>query len=72
MKKRVKMKIKDTLYPEFSLKLIEKLMDDFPDKLPDKQVSDFELGKLIGQQNIIKKLRFEYDKFETADSSFEE
>lgn len=60
--------MKDSYYPEFSNKLIEKLIDDFPNKLPDKQISEYELGFLIGQQSIIKKLKFEYDKFETMDS----
>lgn len=69
MKKRIKMK--EDLYPEFSDQLIKRLVNDFPDRLPDKQISDFDLGFKIGQQSIIKKLKFEYNKFEN-DSPFED
>lgn len=59
-----------SFYPSFSIKLIDRLIEDFPNRLPEKQISDFELGYLIGQQSIIKKLQFEYDKAEKEDSPF--
>ena len=46
-------------YPQISIKLIEKLKSDYPDKLPEKNIIEYELGYLIGQQSIIKKLIFE-------------
>ncbi len=48
-------------YPAISDKLIESLERDFPNKLPENYINDYELGILIGQQNIINKLKFEKD-----------
>lgn len=46
-------------YPYINSKLIDKLKIDFPNILPDRYINDYELGFLIGQQSIIKKLEFE-------------
>jgi len=46
-------------YPIIYNILIESLERDFPNKLPEKQISDYDLGFLIGQQDIINKLKFE-------------
>lgn len=46
----------DSKYPAISDELINKLMYDFPDKLPTDKISEFELGVLIGQQKVITKL----------------
>lgn len=56
------------LYPIISNKLIKRLKEDYPNKLPDKQVSDFELGRLVGRQDIIDKLVHEK---EYSESNFE-
>lgn len=46
-------------YPIISDKLIECLTRDYPDVLPRKFKDSFELGILIGQQQIIDKLKVE-------------
>lgn len=46
-------------YPVISDKLIECLSRDFPDKLPREYVDNYELGILVGQQQIIDKLKAE-------------
>lgn len=46
-------------YPNISDKLICCLKRDYPNILPENQLNDFELGRLIGQQDIIKKLVLE-------------
>ena len=46
-------------YPNISDKLIECLESTFPNKLPLKQISEFELGVLIGQQRVIDQLKIE-------------
>jgi hypothetical protein len=43
-------------YPIIDDLLIECLQRDFPDKLPNTYVNDFQLGVLLGQQNVIEKL----------------
>ena len=43
-------------YPEISDRLIECLKEDFPDRLPRKFKSVYELGILVGQQQVIDKL----------------
>lgn len=50
-----------TNYPPISNELIKCLQDDFPDKLPREHLSDFELGKLVGHQELIEKLIAEKD-----------
>lgn len=46
-------------YPPISDKLIQSLESDFPNKLPTNYIDSYELGVLIGQQNIINKLKIE-------------
>lgn len=46
-------------YPCISDKLIECLERDFKDKLPRKYIDSYELGILIGQQQVIDKLKLE-------------
>lgn len=43
-------------YPVITNELIECLQRDFPDKIPRKQLSEFELGKLVGHQEVVDKL----------------
>lgn len=50
-----------TNYPPISNELIKCLQSDFPDKLPREHLSDFELGKLVGHQELIEKLIAEKD-----------
>ena len=52
------------LYPSISDKLIECLERDFPDKLPTKCITEYELGVLIGEQKVINKLKFEKEYIE--------
>ena len=49
----------EQIYPKISNKLIECLEIDFPDVLPRREISAFELGKRVGQQEVIDKLRNE-------------
>ena len=46
-------------YPSISDKLIECLERDFKDILPRTYKTEFELGILIGQQQVIDKLKIE-------------
>ena len=46
-------------YPQISDLLIEVLERDFPDKLPRVYKDNYELGILIGQQQVIDKLKTE-------------
>ena len=46
-------------YPKISDRLIEMLEMDFEDKLPRTYKTEFELGILIGQQQVIDKLKIE-------------
>lgn len=46
-------------YPPVSDILIQCLNRDFPDKIPRKEITLYELGFLAGQQSIIDKLKFE-------------
>ena len=62
-------------YPEISDKLIECLERDFPDKLPRQQISEYELGVLVGRMDVIDKLKVEKDyneKIEENEDSEEE
>ncbi len=38
-------------------RLISLLETSFPDRLPDRPLSDFEQGKIIGQREVIQKLK---------------
>ncbi len=53
------MKQKDFEFPTISKKLIECLKEVFPDNLPTNYVDSYELGVLVGQQNVIRKLEAE-------------
>ncbi len=46
-------------YPFISDELIRELKKDFPNKLPKAEITPFELGKLIGHQEVIEKLIIE-------------
>ena len=52
------MKDKELNYPPVSDILIRCLNRDFPDQIPRKVVNQYELGILVGQQQVIDKLRF--------------
>lgn len=54
-------------YPFVSDELIMKLKDDFPNQLPKKEITPFELGKLVGQQEVIDKLIVEQQITEGKD-----
>jgi hypothetical protein len=56
----------ETIYPIISDVLIQCLKRDFPNKLPQKEVSQFVLGRLIGQQDVIEKLEVEKDYNENS------
>lgn len=71
MEQKLNSNIHNYNYPLISDKLIESLQRDFPNKLPTKQLNDFEIGRLIGQQDIINKLivEKEYNEEEKLDKS---
>lgn len=46
-------------YPDISERLIKCLKRDFQDKLPRKFLDAYELGVLVGQQQVIDKLILE-------------
>lgn len=46
-------------FPLISDKLIDCLESLYPNKLPLNQVTDFQLGILLGQQQVINKLKTE-------------
>lgn len=46
-------------YPFIDEKLIQCLENDYPNILPTKYVDEFELGRLMGQQDIIYRLKRE-------------
>ena len=54
-------------YPYISDELIYKLKQDFPNELPKNEVTPFELGRLIGQQQVIEKLTVEQQITEGKD-----
>lgn len=45
-----------TNYPVITDELINCLQRDFPNKLPTTSIDNFELGRLVGQQDILEKL----------------
>ena len=51
-------------YPPISEMLLKSLNRDFPDVLPRKLLSEFELGRLVGQQEVIDKLKSEAEERE--------
>ena len=44
-------------YPYIPYDTVEYFTKVFPDKLPNKNVGDFDLGRLIGQQDVIKQIK---------------
>lgn len=54
-------------YPDVSDLLIKKLQDDFPNKLPKHEITPYELGRLVGQQEVIEKLIVEQQITEGKD-----
>jgi hypothetical protein len=44
--------------------ILEILKEAFPNKLPSKRVNDFELGVLLGHQEVIEylKVKFHYEE----------
>ena len=46
-------------YPSVPDSLIDCLYRDFPNTLPRRELTSFEPGRLIGQQDIIDKIKFE-------------
>ena len=54
-------------YPHISDKVIKCLQNDFPNQLPKKKITEFELGVLVGNQQVIDKLIFEKERSENRD-----
>lgn len=54
-------------YPFISDELIRKLQEDFPNQLPKTEISSFELGKRVGNQEVIDKLIVEQQITEGKD-----
>lgn len=52
------MKDKELNYPPISEILTKCLDRDFPDKVPRKEINLYTLGILVGQQQVIDKLKF--------------
>jgi hypothetical protein len=48
-------------FPAVSKDLLEELERLFPDKLPTIYRTEAEIGRLIGMQDVMRKLRHEYD-----------
>lgn len=59
-------------YPEISDKLIECLERDFPDKIPRHQISEYELGILVGRMDVIDKLKIEKEYNEKIEDEEDE
>ncbi len=49
-------------YPHISDKVIKCLQNDFPNQLPKTKITEFELGVLVGNQQVIDKLIFEKER----------
>lgn len=49
-------------YPPISEKLIKALSRDFPDTLPRSEITPYELGVRVGQQQVIDKLKGEAEE----------
>lgn len=61
----------DKNFPLITDKLINCLVTLYPDKLPLNQITDFQLGVLIGQQQVINKLKSEKELQENNELPFE-
>lgn len=46
-------------FPTINKKLIQVLKEIYPDKIPQRYVDSYELGILVGQQQVIQKLEAE-------------
>lgn len=44
-------------YPYIPYDIVDYFIKVFPDNLPSKEVGVFELGRLIGQQDVIKQIK---------------
>ena len=51
--------MEEKTYPPITDRLIECLERDYPNTIPKTYIDSFELGVLIGQQQVIDKLRVE-------------
>lgn len=49
----------DIIYPYIEDSLIQALELTYPNVLPTKEVSPYELGILVGEQRVIAKLKYE-------------
>jgi hypothetical protein len=49
-------------FPTIPLSLLEALENRFPDRLPDHPCTEAQAAELIGQQQVIRILRREYEK----------
>lgn len=52
-------KMEEKTYPTITDELIKALEKDFPNTLPKTFIDKYELGVLIGQQQVIEKLKIE-------------
>lgn len=49
-------------FPPISRELLEALERRFADRLPDTVVPEGKLGELVGQQAVLRFLRFEFNR----------
>lgn len=49
--------------PPITEELLEYLEATFPDKLPSNPQTEVAVARLIGRQDVIRKLRDDYEKF---------
>ena len=56
-------------YPPISEQLIQRLIEDFPDKIPREEQSLFNYGFRAGVQSVIDKLIFEYQQQQKEEES---
>ena len=52
----------ETPSPHISGKLLEWLAEKFKDRLPQEELPAFELGRRVGQQDVIRKLTHEHNR----------
>jgi hypothetical protein len=53
--------MEDEQFPAVDEGLVQALIERFPDRCPRGPVENFELGKLVGQQEVIAFLRSEME-----------
>ena len=56
------MATQDRPFPVVPQSLLERLEEVFPDRLPTFLPTDVETARLIGKQDVIRKLRAEYER----------